>query len=327
MQIIYLPTTDPEFNLAAEEYFFNSSDTDICILWQNEDSIIVGRNQNTLSEINIEKVKALNIKVVRRMSGGGAVFHDLGNLNYTFITQNNHLDYLNFAKFTQPIIEVLSKMGICAQLSGRNDLLIDGKKFSGNAQYINKEKLLHHGCLLFSANIDRLSELLNCNPEKIRSKGISSVKNRVTNISEHLSESMNVLEFKDRIIEHVLNIDSAVLREVLPEDISAIEKLRKEKYSTWEWNYGYSPKYKFHKINYFPSGGIEVNLDIKNGIIEKSEIFGDFFSLYELSDFENLLIGLKHNEESISSFLDLDSINFNNYFAGMTKQQLMDCFF
>ncbi|MDF2686404.1 MAG: lplJ [Clostridia bacterium] len=325
MQIIYLSTTDPEFNLAAEEYFLNTSKTDICILWQNEDSIIVGRNQNTLSEINIEKVKELNIKVVRRMSGGGAVFHDLGNLNYTFISQNNPQDYLNFAKFTKPIIEVLNKMGVSAQLSGRNDLLIDDKKFSGNAQYISKDKLLHHGTLLFSSNIDKLTDLLKCNPEKIRSKGISSIKNRVTNISSHLSESMSVLELKDRIIDHVLSSNSAVLRAVLPEDLTAIIKLKNEKYSTWEWNYGYSPKYTFHKINYFPSGGIEINLEIKSGIIEKANIFGDFFSLYGLLDFENLLIGLKHNEENISNFLD--SINFNNYFAGITKQQLLDCFF
>ncbi|MBR2471652.1 MAG: lipoate--protein ligase family protein, partial [Clostridia bacterium] len=157
--LIDLETTSPQFNLAAEEYFLKKDECDKLILWQNEPSIIIGRNQNTLAEINKDIAESLGIHVVRRMSGGGAVFHDLGNLNYTFITKNDGNDFLNFKKFTDPVIDVLGSLGVTASLSGRNDLLIDGRKFSGNAQYVHKDMLLHHGTLMFRSDISVLEKV------------------------------------------------------------------------------------------------------------------------------------------------------------------------
>ncbi|PKP15313.1 MAG: lipoate--protein ligase, partial [Bacteroidetes bacterium HGW-Bacteroidetes-22] len=193
--------TDPYFNLAADEYVMKNFKEDCFMLWRNEPSIIVGKHQNTLAEINVDYVKENSIKVVRRITGGGAVFHDLGNLNFTFIRNSEEGAQVDFRKFTQPIIDVLQKIGINAVFEGRNDLTIDGKKFSGNAEHVWKKRTLHHGTLLFSAVITDLSAALKVNPLKFNDKAVKSVRSRVTNISEHLKEKMDVLEFRDRIME------------------------------------------------------------------------------------------------------------------------------
>jgi lipoate-protein ligase A len=196
MLLIYNDKTNPYFNLAMEEYLLKNFNEDLFILWRNESSVIVGKNQNTLSEINLEYIKENNIPVVRRQSGGGAVFHDLGNINFTFIANDNN-SFSDFKRFTQPIIDLLKTLDINAEFSGRNDLLIDGKKFSGNAQYNYKNKVMHHGTLLFSSQIGDLSNALKVKPIKFEGKGIKSVKSRVTNISEHLKYDIDILEFKD----------------------------------------------------------------------------------------------------------------------------------
>ena len=196
MLLIYNEKTNPYFNLAMEEYFLKNTNEDLFLLWRNESAIVVGKNQNTLSEINYEYIKEHDIKVVRRQSGGGAVFHDLGNLCFTFIACNNN-SFSDFKRFTMPIVEALKGLGINAEFSGRNDLLIDGQKFSGNAQYNYQNKVMHHGTLLFSSEINDVSAALKVKPIKFEGKSVKSVKSRVTNISEHLKQPMTVLEFKD----------------------------------------------------------------------------------------------------------------------------------
>ena len=191
MLLIYNEKTNPFFNLAMEEYFLKNFDEDIFILWRNESSVIVGKNQNTLSEINLDYIKENSIPVVRRQSGGGAVFHDLGNINFTFIASNND-NFSDFKRFTTPIIELLKTLDINAKFSGRNDLLIDGCKFSGNAQYNYKNKVMHHCTLLFSSQISDMSNALKVKPIKFEGKSIKSVKARVTNISEHLKVPMDI---------------------------------------------------------------------------------------------------------------------------------------
>lgn len=321
MLLIYNDKTNPYFNLAMEEYFLKNFCDDIFILWRNEPSIIVGKNQNTLSEINIEYVKENNIPVVRRQSGGGAVFHDLGNINFTFIA-NDKKGFSDFKRFTQPIINLLRTLDIDATFSGRNDLLIDGKKFSGNAQYNYKNRVMHHGTLLFSSQISDLSNALKVKPIKFEGKGIKSVKSRVTNIREHLKKDISILEFKDLIINYLLNTNSNnKTYDLTNDDIDNIWLLANNKYNSWEWNFGNSPKYSLTNQLKYPGGNVEFNLNVEKGIIKNIKFFGDFFGESEVSYIENLLVGIKHDEDSIKDALNL--IDINNYFLGANIEILL----
>lgn len=323
MLLISLDTTNAYFNLAAEEYLLKEKEDDIFMLWRNDNAIIVGKNQNSLGEINREKAEEKNVAVVRRLTGGGAVYHDMGNLNYTFIMRNDGSDFLNFRKFSEPVIKALNEMGVNASLSGRNDLLIEDKKFSGNAQCVHKDRILHHGTLMFKTNINLLSEVLNVDRSKIESKGIASVKSRVTNISEHLPDkSITVTDFRDKLLQCVAaDLSDAVMYSLTDEDISAINKLKNEKYDTWEWNFGFSPKYTFKKNIRFTGGGVEAYLNIKSGIIESAKIQGDFFAKSDISEFEMLLIGTKHEYSEI--LRQLDKIDIQKYFGNISKDEIM----
>lgn len=312
MLLINNTNTNAYFNLAMEEYFLKNTNEDIFLLWQNENSIIVGKNQNTLSEINYDYVKENNIKVVRRLSGGGAVFHDLGNINFTFISCNDN-SFSDFKKFTMPIVEALKELNVHAEFSGRNDLLIDGQKFSGNAQYNYKNKVMHHGTLLFSSKINDLSNALKVKPSKFQGKSVKSVKSRVTNISSHLDKKMTVLEFKDYLMDFINKRDkNSHFYELNDKDVESINKLVEEKYSTWEWNFGYSPKYSLYNELKYPGGNVEFSLDVHDGLIKDIKFFGDFFGKEDISFIENKLRNVKHNEYSIKSALE--DVDINNYF-------------
>lgn len=314
MLLIYNDKTNPYFNLAMEEYLLKNFNEDLFILWRNESSVIVGKNQNTLSEINLEYIKENNIPVVRRQSGGGAVFHDLGNINFTFIANDNN-SFSDFKRFTQPIIDLLKTLDINAEFSGRNDLLIDGKKFSGNAQYNYKNKVMHHGTLLFSSQIGDLSNALKVKPIKFEGKGIKSVKSRVTNISEHLKDNIDILEFKDLVMNHLAksNADNKPYA-LTQDDITSINTLVDEKYNSWDWNFGNSPKYSLTNELKYPGGNVEFNLNVEKGIIKEIKFFGDFFGKCDVSFIEELLINIKHEENSIKKSLEL--VDINSYFLG-----------
>jgi lipoate-protein ligase A len=326
MLYIYNKNTNPYFNLAAEEYVLKEFQEECFMLWRNEPSIIVGKNQNTLAEINLDYVRQHKIPVVRRLSGGGAVFHDLGNLNFTFIVNEDVSSFSDFRRFTQPIIDVLRKLSINAEFSGRNDITIDGKKISGNAQYYYKNRILHHGTLLFSSSITDLSAALKVRPVKFEDKGVKSVSKRVTNISEHLKEPITIEQFIDLIMNHIREqTGGREMYEFTQEDIKKIEKLVKEKYSTWEWNFGTSPDYKFKNEKKFAGGTVEVNLNVEKGIIKDIKIYGDFFGKYDVSEVENLLKGVKHSEEEIRKVLS--NIGMNDYFANITVDNLIEVMF
>ncbi len=312
MLLINGTNTNPYFNLAMEEYFLKNTDEDIFLLWRNDNAIIVGKNQNTLSEINYDYVKENDIKVVRRQSGGGAVFHDLGNINFTFISCDNN-SFSDFKRFTMPIIDALKELGVEAEFSGRNDLLIKNQKFSGNAQYNYKDKVMHHGTLMFSSHINDLSMALKVKPSKFEGKGVKSVKSRVTNISSHLDMDMDVLEFKDYLMNFINKRDeNSHFYELTNNDIENINKLVEEKYSTWEWNFGHSPKYALNNELRYAGGSVEFSLDVKDGLIEKIKFFGDFFGKKDVSFVEEKLINIKHHEESIKAALE--NIDINSYF-------------
>lgn len=318
--------TDPYFNLAAEEYVLKHFERDTFMLWRNEPAIIVGKHQNTLAEINQDYVKENMIKVVRRLSGGGAVFHDLGNLNFTFIASGENHQLVDFRKFTQPILEVLQKIGIEAKFEGRNDLTIAGRKFSGNAEHVYKNRVLHHGTLLFSSQMTDLSSALNVDPDKFQDKAVKSVRSRVTNISEHLKTPLSVLEFRDLILNHVMeSTPGAELYSFTQDDISAIARLRDEKYITWDWNFGYSPKYNFRKTVKTNGGKLEVTLEVVNGAIEKARFFGDYFNKLDPVDIEQALTGTLHNETAISE--RLKDFEISDYFLKISREELITSLF
>ena len=325
MLCIYNKNTNPYFNLACEEYILKEFNEECFMLWRNSPCIVVGKNQNTLSEINKDYVDKNNITIVRRLSGGGAVFHDLGNINFTFIS-NQKETFNDFKRFTVPIIDALKQLNVNAEFSGRNDLTIDGKKFSGNAQYCYKNRVLHHGTLLFSANVTDISQSLNVKEKKFEGKAVKSVKSRVTNISSHLKSPMKVEEFIEFLMNYVVNnYAESKLYTLTEEDIKNISKLADEKYSTWEWNYGSSPKYSYKNEMKCKGGLIEFNCNIEKGYIKDAKFFGDFFGIYDVSDIETALKGTKYTEDAVRN--TLSKFNIENYFSSISLEQILKLMF
>lgn len=322
MLCIYNKSTEPYFNMATEEYLLKNFNEDIFMLWRNDNAIIVGKHQNSLAEINTEYVKQNNIKVVRRLSGGGTVFHDLGNLNFTFIVSGDPKEYDDFSKFTQPILDVLIELGINARFEGRNDLTIDGLKFSGNAKHIYRNRILQHGTLLFASDMKDLTQALNVNPLKFTDKKVKSVRARVTNISEHLKQPLTLDEFSSLIMNHIIKLypDSNAY-ELSDDDKSKISNLAEEKYSKWDWNFGYHGEYNFNKAIKSNGGFIEFHLNVEKGIINNCKIYGDYFSLIDTTDIEHALTGVMHEESAIRQ--TLGKFNIDEYFRNTTIDELI----
>ena len=314
----------PQFNLALEEYVFNYLDQfdEIFLLWINEPTIVVGKHQNTIEEINIQYVKENNINVVRRLSGGGTVYHDLGNLNYTIISKNKDSNGFDFKTFSQPVIEVLADLGIHAEFTGRNDIVIDGKKFCGNAQYMRKGRVLHHGAILFDVELDVLAKALKVSQDKIVSKGVKSVRSRVTNIKEHLKEDITIEDFKELLLKHMFkDKEDMEVYELTEEDLKNINKLMEERYMTWDWVYGQSPEFNIRKDRRFPSGKVEILIDVDNGFIKDIKFYGDFFGHGDLKDVEEKLVDIKYSEDEINEALK--SIDVGYYFSGISQDELL----
>ena len=326
MKIIIGTSNNPYFNLAMEEYFLKQKNEDYFMLWQNDKSVIIGKNQNAYAEINHKYVTENNIKVVRRMTGGGAVFHDLGNINYTFIKRNSKDAFNDYRLFSEPIIAFLKSLGVDAYLSGRNDMLIEDKKFSGNAQCAYKESVMHHGTLLFSSEKSDISESLNINPLKIASKGISSVKSRVTNISEHLKNDISVKKFMDELTVYIKEyFNENCIYKLSDEDEFEINKLADSKYSTNQWNYGFKYDYTVFNEKKFSFGLVQISVLVKNNIIDCIKIYGDFFGENDIGDMEILLTGTAYLKENIKTVLF--EIPIDKYIKGMKIEELLDVIF
>ncbi|MCL1993833.1 MAG: lipoate--protein ligase [Spirochaetes bacterium] len=315
--------TDPALNLALEQYVFDHMDrqNSYMMLWQNANAIIVGKHQNTVEEINTSFVKEHDVKVIRRLSGGGAVYHDLGNINFTFITDKEGEDF-DFAFFCRPMVEILQSFGVDAKTGGRNDMTIEDMKFSGNSQYIKQGRIMHHGTLMFDSDLNVLSRALTVSKDKIESKGIKSTRSRVTNIRPHMARDCTVKEFMD-ILE--LELVKRLEAEKIPFqtiNMEGVERLRDNLYGTWEWNYGSSPAYKTcKKRRYEGVGEIEVRMEITDGYIGGIVFFGDFFSKKDLKELIDALIGIRTDGASISGVLE--NLRADDYFRNLRNEELV----
>lgn len=325
MIIIKNENTDPAFNLAAEEYLISHYTEPIFMLWRNSRSVIIGKNQNTVAEVDRNYCEANGIKVMRRLTGGGAVFHDTGNVNYTIIEKNDQTKFNNYAYFTKIINDYLLTLGIKAELSGRNDVLVEGKKIMGNAQCVKCGNILHHGCILFSADLSVLSAALKVNKAKIESKGIKSVSSRVVNIYDCLNEKITVTEFIKGLENFVQKMYNCKVRNLSREEILEIESLKREKYDTFEWNYGLSPDYTFSKTEKFPFGLITGQFTAKSGKITALKLWGDFFGLLDIAELEKEIIGTAHEKGELLSVLN--RVPLDSFIKGCTATDLIKIFF
>lgn len=318
--------TDPYINHAIEEYIMDKFDDDCFMLWRNEPCILIGKNQNTLSEININYVTENKMPVVRRITGGGAIFNDHGNLNFTFISNKNENAVADFEKFTNPIIRALKKLSVDAELKGRNDLIINGRKFSGNAQCYYKDKILHHGSILFSCDMSSMVKALKVNNIKFQDKAIKSVESRVTNISDHLKNPMSVSEFKEFLFEFVMKEEAdAELYELTAQEWDEIKKLSEDKYATWEWNYGHSPRFDFFNEKKFKGGIVQTAIAVENGIVENIRFHGDFFSVCDIKELEDDLTGVIYSEGDVKK--SLSSIDVGKYMVNIDREDLLEVMF
>jgi len=302
--------------MAAEHYLLQNFKTedDVFMLWRNSPAVIIGRNQNTYAEVNSQYAADHDIAVVRRLTGGGAVFHDLGNLNYTFISNADDDNTLNFARFCAPIIDALHDMGCNAELSGRNDITVGGKKISGSAQCVKNGRIMHHGTLLYCSDLSMVAGSLNVSADKLVSKGIKSVSSRVANIKELASSQMDVMEFA----EYLLGRINGNRREFDSGEIKEIEALRDDIYSKWEWNYGKSQRFENEVRGRFPFGGVAFEYALEKGIICEMRITGDFFGRLDISHLEEKLRGCRFEAASLTERLQ----NVGDYISGATADDI-----
>ena len=320
--------TDPRINLAIEEYALKNLDINesYLLFYINKPSIIIGKNQNTIEEVNQDYVEQNDITVVRRLSGGGAVYHDLGNLNFSFITKDDGDSFHNFKKFTEPVVKALGKLGIQAELSGRNDIMAEGRKISGNAMFATRGRMFSHGTLLFNSEMDHIVSALKVKKEKIESKGIKSVRSRVGNIADFLKEPMTIEEFRSFILTNIFEGCSEIPEYVLTdEDWEKIYKISEERYQKWDWNYGKSPRFNVQASRRFPVGSIDIRLEVNKGKIENCKIYGDFFGVGDVAEIEQKLIGVRYEKESVASVLE--DVDVQHYFGNVTKDDVLQLIF
>lgn len=325
--VLDLKTTDPAWNLAAEQVVFDCMprDRNYLMLWQNDNAIIIGKYQNTAAEINTEYVHAHGIRVVRRLSGGGAVFHDLGNLNFTFITDADRTGGVDLKPFCEPVVRALARFGVRAEIDGRNDITVDGKKFSGNAQYRREGRVMHHGTILFDSRLETVQEALRVDAEKIRSKGISSVRSRVTNIRPYLPEGTSLEDFKRALLEEIAQGGKTEFLSFTAQQEEAILRLKKERYDTRAWNYASSPSCTLLKQKRIEGcGKLELYVTVEKDRIAELEIRGDFFAAEDPSVLARCLLGCRPEKEECEKALSKAGVRPEEIIVGLSQKDFLD---
>jgi lipoate-protein ligase A len=322
MLCIISPYSNPYFNLASEEYLLKHFQEDVFLLYRNVPSIVVGKHQNTLAEINLSFVQEQDILVARRISGGGTVYHDQGNLNFAFFTSEKPGELVDYKRATRPIIDALKEMGLDVRLGKRNELLLNDLKISGTASHVFKQRVLHHGTLLFSSKMESLSAALKSGNKRFTDRAVQSARSMVTNIRDHLSEQMDVEMFQESILDHMLQThEKAKVYHLGHADIDEITALVDAKYSTWEWNFGYSPKYQFGQRITFDTGHFDLHMGVESGVIREMQIVGNFISTREIGLLEQLLVGVIHDPETIR--IKLSEIELSDYIYGLKLEELI----
>lgn len=318
--------TDPSLNLALEEYILRSlpDDDDYLLFYINEPSIIIGKNQNTVEEINTEYVENSGIHVVRRLSGGGAVYHDLGNLNFSFIMKDDGKSFHNFKKFTEPVVRALQELGVDAEMTGRNDLQVGERKISGNAQFSTRGKMFSHGTLLFDSEIENVVSALKVNAEKYVSKSTKSIRSRVANIAEFLKEPLSIEQFRERLLQSIFGQTEEIpFYELTAEDWAKVQKLADERYRSWEWNYGRSPAFNVQQKKRIEGAGtFDVRLQVEEGLIVGAAIYGDFFGRGDSNEVALKLIGTRYEAAALRQLIS--GIDLPFYFGPVTEENWLE---
>lgn len=307
MLCINLKNNNPFYCLATEEYLLKNFDDDIFMLWQSDKTVVVGKHQNALGEVNYRYVRENDITVARRISGGGTVYHDAGNVNFAFIKNVKSPAEISFKQFTEPVVEALAQLDIEATTSGRNDLLIKGLKISGNAEHVFKNRVLHHGTLLFNSDLENLGNSIKVIPGKYTSKAVQSNRSKVANIAPFLKNEMDIQAFIRFLIEVQLKKARAKSYTISDEDDEVIKKLVNEKFTTWGWRWGYSPKYTFNNKVEIDERTLEIYLEVKKGRIENANLYGNYFVEPYATELSALLLGKPHFYADIRNLLGTDN--------------------
>ena len=323
MPVHYMETgsTDPCYNLALEQYILeHRREGDWLLLWQNANTVVIGLNQNTVEEINEDFVRQHGITVVRRMTGGGAVYHDLGNLNYSFITDVGNTETLSIHRFTEPVCRALAALGVEAVTSGRNDILVNGKKVSGVAQRITRGRILHHGTLLFDSDPDMIAGALRADPSKFTSKSSKSVRSRVGNLREALPEEISLAEFRERILEE-LTAEGIISEHLSNSELEEIRSLADTKYRSREWTYGRNPDYRYRNRKRFSGGTLEVCMNVHGGIIAEIAFFGDYLATAPQTELMEALRGVPLDQAQLTEILS--AFDIRSIFGEITLDEII----
>lgn len=336
MYYYVMKSNDIRRNLATEQYLMNEIkfDEPLLLFYIEGPCIIVGGNQNTLEEINKKYVDEHGIVVTRRLSGGGAVYQDLGNLCFSFVVDSDSEEFGDFKSFVQPIVDALHDMGAkTAEVSGRNDILVDGKKFSGNAMYSKGGKTFSHGTLMLDVDLSVIPKALDVPEDKIKSKGIKSVRSRVTNLKPYLApkyQNLTTPEFRDRLLKELFHVDDLSLIKdkeyhLTDDDQKGIDKIFDDYYNNWDWVYGNSPEFTVKKRQHFTNGTIDARLQVDDGKVSEIKFYGDFFGPKDVNELADKLQGLRFERQDFEDALkDIDT---NQYFTGIPKEDFLNMLF
>lgn len=319
-------SVDPYYNLAFEEYVFKKRKKNeiIVLLWQNDNTIVIGKYQNSVEEINMDFAAKNGIKIVRRNSGGGAVYHDLGNLNYTIICDKNEEYVVQWQDFLKPLITAIAELDISAEISGRNDVMVNGYKVSGNSQYISGESLLHHGTILIDSNLSVLNSALTRKNKLVTSKAMHSVKGKVINLKECCDKEISVSSFKEMLKKQIFANESVRYGVCTKDDEEKIKRIKNEKYLSWEWNYGKSPCCDVVYEKRFEGGYVRAFLSMDGAVIKKVKFLGDFICKKEIMELEEAMSGLALDEQLEKNLFNLC---IDEYFEKITSKDIYSLLF